>query len=475
MTQFGLTDSASHLNHILPIPHTPSYLSRHPIYPKASPEISTRSYNPIFPSYWQKSSDNYAVKTRDYHCATYTYLGPEWFKAPPKDFAKYKEPLHPSGANSNNNRPFTAANQRSRSTDDWSKCFDDYPGRFKIAYASDDDVNDLCFKNNLVHYDSSVTHRPSRYAFQTDREPNYLAAGIPGRIEPVVNPFQQSEAKHTTIGTPTSWYPYVFTSSSSSSSLLLSSSMSLHKDTTFTKIFVGGLPYHTTDDTLRKFFERFGEIEEAVVITDRQTGKSRGYGFVTMNTQEAASLATKEANPVIDGRKANVNLAYLGAKPRVIPSPAGLIPLHLAGAYSAALPTTYGIQPIYYQQPPTTTLLATAGTPQTLSTLIPNQTTASLNGAHSSQNQSTGGPSYYELTYATAPLTSASIEQQSYIYATASGQTFSYAQLPTGATQQQTGPTNLNDVYANHAAKYMIDDHNGAVDRDHHQRTAAGW
>ena len=54
------------------------------------------------------------------------------------------------------------------------------------------------------------------------------------------------------------------------------------KDTTFTKIFVGGLPYHTTDDTLRKFFERFGDIEEAVVITDRATGKSRGYGFVSV-------------------------------------------------------------------------------------------------------------------------------------------------------------------------------------------------
>jgi RNA recognition motif-containing protein len=53
------------------------------------------------------------------------------------------------------------------------------------------------------------------------------------------------------------------------------------KDTTFTKIFVGGLPYHTTDETLRKFFERFGDIEEAVVITDRATGKSRGYGFVS--------------------------------------------------------------------------------------------------------------------------------------------------------------------------------------------------
>jgi hypothetical protein len=42
-----------------------------------------------------------------------------------------------------------------------------------------------------------------------------------------------------------------------------------------------------------------------------------------MNSQEAASLATREANPVIDGRKANVNLAYLGAKPRVIPTPTG--------------------------------------------------------------------------------------------------------------------------------------------------------
>lgn len=54
------------------------------------------------------------------------------------------------------------------------------------------------------------------------------------------------------------------------------------KDTTFTKIFVGGLPYHTTDKSLREHFEVYGEIDEAVVITDRQTGKSRGYGFVSM-------------------------------------------------------------------------------------------------------------------------------------------------------------------------------------------------
>ncbi|XP_046897175.1 RNA-binding protein 24b isoform X2 [Hypomesus transpacificus] len=93
---------------------------------------------------------------------------------------------------------------------------------------------------------------------------------------------------------------------------------SAQKDTTYTKIFVGGLPYHTTDSSLRKYFEVFGDIDEAVVITDRQTGKSRGYGFVTMADRASADRACKDPNPIIDGRKANVNLAYLGAKPRVM-------------------------------------------------------------------------------------------------------------------------------------------------------------
>jgi hypothetical protein len=51
----------------------------------------------------------------------------------------------------------------SQSKDDYSPFLNDYPGRFKIEYASPDDVNDLCFKNNHVHYDTSVTHRPNRY------------------------------------------------------------------------------------------------------------------------------------------------------------------------------------------------------------------------------------------------------------------------------------------------------------------------
>jgi len=107
------------------------------------------------------------------------------------------------------------------------------------------------------------------------------------------------------------------------------------KDTTFTKIFVGGLPYHTTDQSLREFFEQFGDIEEAVVITDRQTGKSRGYGFVTMSDRAAAERACKDPNPIIDGRKANVNLAYLGAKPRGITTAtaAGMIPFALKAGY----------------------------------------------------------------------------------------------------------------------------------------------
>ncbi|KAK9505172.1 hypothetical protein O3M35_009282 [Rhynocoris fuscipes] len=62
----------------------------------------------------------------------------------------------------------------------------------------------------------------------------------------------------------------------------LSSTTPGHKDTTWTKLFVGGLPYHTTDKSLREHFSVFGDIEEAVVITDRQTGKSRGYGFVSL-------------------------------------------------------------------------------------------------------------------------------------------------------------------------------------------------
>ena len=53
-------------------------------------------------------------------------------------------------------------------------------------------------------------------------------------------------------------------------------------DTTYTKVFVGGLAWETQSETMRRYFEQFGEILEAVVITDKNTGRSKGYGFVSI-------------------------------------------------------------------------------------------------------------------------------------------------------------------------------------------------
>ncbi|CAL9115941.1 unnamed protein product [Musa acuminata var. zebrina] len=85
-------------------------------------------------------------------------------------------------------------------------------------------------------------------------------------------------------------------------------------DTTYTKIFVGGLAWETQSDTVRQHFEQFGEILEAVVITDKNTGRSKGYGFVTFREPAAATRACVDPSPVIDGRRANCNLASLGAQ-----------------------------------------------------------------------------------------------------------------------------------------------------------------
>ncbi|KAJ8436904.1 hypothetical protein Cgig2_017329 [Carnegiea gigantea] len=92
-------------------------------------------------------------------------------------------------------------------------------------------------------------------------------------------------------------------------------------DTTYTKIFVGGLAWETQRDTMKKYFEQFGEILEAVVIADKSTGRSKGYGFVTFKEPEAAFRACQNPSPVIDGRRANCNLASLGAQKNRSPAP----------------------------------------------------------------------------------------------------------------------------------------------------------
>ncbi|GAA0170122.1 hypothetical protein LIER_40891 [Lithospermum erythrorhizon] len=85
-------------------------------------------------------------------------------------------------------------------------------------------------------------------------------------------------------------------------------------DTTYTKVFVGGLAWETQKETMKKYFEQFGDILEAVVITDKPTGRSKGYGFVTFREPEAAMRACVDATPMIDGRRANCNLASLGVQ-----------------------------------------------------------------------------------------------------------------------------------------------------------------
>ncbi|XP_078443375.1 uncharacterized protein LOC144712881 [Wolffia australiana] len=81
-----------------------------------------------------------------------------------------------------------------------------------------------------------------------------------------------------------------------------------------TKLFVGGLAWETRSEALRRYFDPFGEIVEAVVITHKNTGKSKGYGFVTFRDPESAMKACADPNPVIDGRRANCNLASSGRR-----------------------------------------------------------------------------------------------------------------------------------------------------------------
>ena len=76
------------------------------------------------------------------------------------------------------------------------------------------------------------------------------------------------------------------------------------------KLFVGGLSWGTDDDGLFRAFERFGDITEARVITDRETGRSRGFGFVTFSNAEDADDAIESMNgSELDGRRLNVNEA----------------------------------------------------------------------------------------------------------------------------------------------------------------------
>jgi len=76
------------------------------------------------------------------------------------------------------------------------------------------------------------------------------------------------------------------------------------------KLYIGGLSYSTTSETLREFFAQCGNVLSATVITDRFSGQSRGFGFVEMDTAEAAQNAISQLNSrELDGRRIVVELS----------------------------------------------------------------------------------------------------------------------------------------------------------------------
>ncbi len=76
------------------------------------------------------------------------------------------------------------------------------------------------------------------------------------------------------------------------------------------KLFIGGLSFSTSEQSLRELFATAGGVESAAVVTDRDTGRSRGFGFVEMATAEEADAAAKKFNgQIVDGRTLKVEVA----------------------------------------------------------------------------------------------------------------------------------------------------------------------
>ena len=75
-------------------------------------------------------------------------------------------------------------------------------------------------------------------------------------------------------------------------------------------IYVGNLPFRSTTDDLERLFGEYGQVDSAAIITDRDTGRSRGFGFVEMGNDQEAQRAIDELNGYeMDGRPLTVNQA----------------------------------------------------------------------------------------------------------------------------------------------------------------------
>ena len=75
------------------------------------------------------------------------------------------------------------------------------------------------------------------------------------------------------------------------------------------RIYVGNLPYSTNDDELRELFTQFGQVNSASVVMDRETGRSRGFGFVEMEEEDGRKAIENLHGTQMDGRPLTVNEA----------------------------------------------------------------------------------------------------------------------------------------------------------------------
>ncbi len=75
------------------------------------------------------------------------------------------------------------------------------------------------------------------------------------------------------------------------------------------KIYVGNLSYQTSSDNLSEAFSSFGDIDEVKLIVDRETGRSKGFAFITYNESDAAQEALALNGSMLDGRQIKVSIA----------------------------------------------------------------------------------------------------------------------------------------------------------------------
>ncbi len=96
------------------------------------------------------------------------------------------------------------------------------------------------------------------------------------------------------------------------------------------KLFVGSLPWSLDTEALRTLFSTYGEITDVIVITDRDTGRSKGFGFVTFSTEESAQKALELDGKEVEGRTIVVNVA----KPREDRNSGGFGGGHNSGGFN---------------------------------------------------------------------------------------------------------------------------------------------